>query len=494
MKLKKLLTASSIALMAMGAVAGLASCSSKKEGTVVFWHTMGKDKQTILDGFIEAFNKTDEGKDVTIEHSSQGDYSGIRDKCLNAITGKQLPTMAYCYPDHVADYLEAGVVKNLDDFIESDDPTLALSDEDLEDLSTYWGEGQSYDQNHTTYSVPFCKSTETMFYNSKAVAWYKQKGYLTSETGLPTKWCQSYDENGNIVDDFTDENTVGGWAKVMKDHYEEYYKAVNPSADAATVASAVSSFYSFSYDSDANLFITLMEQFGYKYTSLNDDNTGNFDFLGSNAKGSSQARGVMTLLNTLYRNGYLLTAALDDQHNYTSDAFKAETTFVSVGSTGGATYNEGSTFTTEVAAVPQQNASSPKVISQGPSIVFFNARNISEKSLENAWKFYKFITNAENSAYYSINSGYEPVRKSSYETTTYLEFVESDNTVKHKVATVTQTYAANNCYFYSPAFVGSATSRNVIETNLIPGVLRSEDSVEKALDDNFANIAATLLF
>ena len=46
--------------------------------TVVFWHTMGKENQIILDGWIEEF--TAMYPNIKIEHAAQGGYDDINDK------------------------------------------------------------------------------------------------------------------------------------------------------------------------------------------------------------------------------------------------------------------------------------------------------------------------------------------------------------------------------------------------------------------------------
>ena len=70
--------------------------------TITFWHTMGAKLQGVLDNYIAEFNKL--YPNITIEHSTMGDYNGLRDQIKTALTAGNQPNLAYCYPDHVALY------------------------------------------------------------------------------------------------------------------------------------------------------------------------------------------------------------------------------------------------------------------------------------------------------------------------------------------------------------------------------------------------------
>lgn len=481
MNFKKLLTASAMSLMAVSAVAGLTSC--KKEKNVVFWHTMGKSSQDILNGYIKAFNeeRVKNGKEeIKIEHAAQGGYSDIKAKLIKAIPAKTTPTMAYCYPDHVADYLTANAVVNLDDLV--NDPEIGLSAEEKEDYSMYWGEGTGYNQQGTCYSVPFSKSTEVVFYNADAYAWYKEKGYLNADTTVPTKWINENDPD--------DQTTMLGVCKIFKEHFKEYYVAkVAPEASADAINAAYNEFAPLGYDSDSNMFITLMKQFGYNYTSLNEDNTGNFDLIGADRKGTAETRKIVKMVKAWYDAGYLVTQGTLGNGQYTSTYFTNQKCFMSIGSTGGTSYNKSDAFDVRVAAIPQQDQSNPAVIQQGPSIVFFKNKKISEQQIRNSWEFYKYITNAENSAVFSISTGYEPVRKSSYFTETYTDG-HSEDDLYTRVANLTKTLT--NSYYTSPAFVGSATARDEVGGIISNVCLRDDGSMTlDALMDKYISEAAT---
>ena len=225
---------------------------------------MGKSNQDLLNIMIEDFQKSDEGKDaegkpIVIEHAAQGGYTDIKAKLLKAIPAKTTPTMAYAYPDHVAEYINAGAVLKLDDMIANEEYGFSKEEKELEDYAMYWSEGTCYDKAGSVYSVPYTKSTEVIFYNKTV---FEEMGY-----SIPTKWFN--DKNPNDV------TTMFGLCRKMKADYEGWFKKHNKTATPDQISTAVKSFVPLGYDSDDNMYITLSAQLGIPYTSINDDMTPN---------------------------------------------------------------------------------------------------------------------------------------------------------------------------------------------------------------------------
>lgn len=456
MKLKNL---SKIALMTIVGLSCVAcnSTTTSDKIKVQFWHTMGKVNQEMLEVMISNFEK--ENPDIDVEHAAQGGYTDIESKLLKAIPAKTTPTMAFCYPDHVANYIKSNAAVKLNDLIS--DAEVGLSAEELKDYQDtgFWSEGAAYDKVGSVYSVPFSKSTEVLFMNS---TWMK-KNKLTddgTENGnpiVPTKW-----EN---PDDPTDLTAMFNLCAKIK----EIDKNITP----------------LGYDSDDNMFITLAAQYGIPYTSLNEDGTGSIDFVNDDAKA------LVTRLKGYYDKGYFATKGTLPNNSYTSTKFVEEQLIMSIGSTGGTKYNVPTAdggeeaFDVEVYRIPQANAEAPKMISQGPSITFFQNSKISDEQVKASWKFYKYITNAYNSASYAMLTGYEPVRESSYESEAYqahLNATGEAETLFTKVSKLTATEDVKKAYFFSPVFVGSSVARQQAG-GIITQVLLGEKTVDKAFED-----------
>jgi multiple sugar transport system substrate-binding protein len=408
---------------------------------VVFWHTMSQAGRALLQNEIAAFNKT--YPNITIEESNQGDYGGLRDKLKSAIPAGTTPTMAFCYPDHVADYLNAGATEEMGQYAE--DAVVGFGKDKTETggvddyVTNFWEEGKVY-TTPGLYSVPFAKSTEVLFYNKTE---FDKKGY-----SVPKTW----DELWALC------------AKIRTDY-----------------ANLGDDFIPIGIDSDSNFYITLSEQYGIPYTSA----TGtNFQF------NNDAAKAKVKELKGYYDKKYFVTAGTNANQNYTSTRLTKGAvsggSLMSIGSTGGTSYDWpgkiSETFEMAVALPPTKDVASPKVITQGPSITFFKRASL--KSKYAAWLFYKWISNTENSSAYALLNGYEPVRNSSYETSGYktmLSYTEDDKFLLFsKVAAVTKTMKAS--YFTSPVFVGSAVAREEVG-KLLPAIFTNNKTIDQAFQD-----------
>jgi multiple sugar transport system substrate-binding protein len=429
-----------------------ASASTSASGDAVevtFWHTMGHTNQTLVDAEIQQFQKL--YPNITIKSSSvAGKYDDLQSSILNAIPAGTTPTMAFCYPDNVAQYLDKDAVVKLDSLISDPEIGFTVADGSHQDaegnvlsgkddyVSTFWNEGTDY-VNEGTYSVPFAKSTEALFYNKTV---FDANGW-----SVPTTWDELWDLCRTI-------------------------RALDPTPD----GDGKYATYPLGYDSDANLYITLSQQKGIPYTSKTGDH-----YLFNN----DQAKAMVTDLKSKYDEGLFITAGSSANSSYTSTKFTAGEIYMSIGSTGGTTYNQTDNFTVGVAVPPSEDLNAPAVISQGPSICFFSSAT--KAQLRAAWLFYRFISTTEASNYYGISTGYQPVRTSSFESATYQKFINatgSSRTVFNDVASVTSTM--NQSYFNSPVFVGSANAR-VEVGKAVASVLLGSKTVDKAFTDAMAN-------
>ncbi len=409
---------------------------------VTFWHTIGKTNQETLDSMIEGFNKV--YPNIKITHSQQGGYDDVKKNISNAIPAGTTPTMAYCYPDHVADYLPSDSVLKLDNYMNSTLIGLGvdngLGDKDASDfIQTYLSEGNNYTKNGVKvegyYSMPFSKSTEVLFYNKTA---FEENGWT-----VPKTWEQMWTLCETIKE--TDEDIIP-----------------------------------LGYDSDANFFITYCAQNDIPYTT--GEGSNHFLFNNEKAKAFVTKIKEYSCIDTddYKGKGYWTSQAQLGSGTYTSTKFCNQELLMSIGSTGGTTYNVSSNFETGVAALPQSDLSNGKVIMQGPSICFMSDSSLSQRV--GAWLFYKYITNTSNSAAWSSMTGYNPVRTSSFSDKNYKNSSSSLVNAVLEFAATGSDYT--KWYYTSPSFKGSSAAREQI-TALMSGVLTGTKTVEKAFEDAY---------
>ncbi len=399
------------------------------EVTITFYHTMGANLKEKLDLYIPEFNKL--YPNITVKHESVGSYDDVRDQISKQIPVGNQPNIAYCYPDHIAAYNLAGAVATLDTLIDSkvevkraDGTTeiLGLTDEQKADfIPGYYEEGKTFGDG-LMYSLPFSKSTEVLYYNKTFFDEHDLK--------VPTTW----------------------------DEMEELCKKIKE-IDPKSIPLGV--------DSEGNLFITMCEQLGTPYTSATGDH-----YLFNTPENREFSKRFVDW----YKKGYLTTKQIYGSYTsglFTNEKPDAPTSYMSIGSTGGANHQRPSKdtngqyrFEVGIASIPQANPDKPKVISQGPSLCIFNKSNPQEVIA--SWLFMKFFTtNAEFQAEFSMTSGYAPVIKSVKDIPAYAEFLENANggdnitALSQKVALEQQ-----DAYYTSPAFSGSSVARTQVEALL----------------------------
>ena len=400
---------------------------TSREITITFFHQMGAALKGVLDTAIADFNKI--YPNIKVEHESYGDYNGVRDQIKNDIAVGNAPNLAYCYPDHVAFYNVSGAVQTLDVLI--NDATYGFTAEQIADfIPAYYNEGKAFGDGKM-YSLPISKSTEVLYYNK---TFFEANG-LT----VPTTW----------------EEMEAVCARI---------KEIEPTC------------IPLGYDSEANWFITMCEQYGSDYTSATGENF-RFD--------NETNRNFVKRFRTWFEKKWVTTQELSGGA-YTSTMFTGKDDggtrcYMCIGSTGGATYQQPTQtngkfeFEVGIASIPQINPANPKVISQGPSICVF--KNADPQEVLASWLFAKFLsTDVIFQASVSMSNGYAPVIQSAAQHPVYAEFLSQAGTEHIQAYAVKVALEQKDAYYVSPAFNGSSVARDQV------GLLMQKCLVSEASD------------
>ena len=436
---------------------------SDYDHTIVFYHTQGDSLQKKTAIAIENFEKKYPGWKVY--QTQVGGYDDVKSKIVSDLQGGLQPDLAYCYSDHVAQYIQTEKVVDLSKLIDMGEQTVKTKGEDgeytventvrigftaeekadivegyfKEGYATNYGDYNKYGYTSSSiFSLPFVKSTELLYYNKTAL---DACGLTPANT-----WEELWEQ-----------------CAVLK----KKYPTCTP----------------LGYDSEANWFITMCEQNGWGYTSA--DASNHYLFNNANTKAWLES------LAEYYDKGYIATQ--EEYGSYTSNLFtkgeKDGGCIYCVGSSGGASHQASTLFTWGIAPIPgskQADGSINKAaISQGPKLcMFYNdrAKDKDEKAMM-TFLFVKELLEPTFQAAFSIESGYNPSRVSTYEVEKYVEHLEEDSitAVAAKVATT-----MTNDFFTSPAFVGSSTARTQVG-NILVYTLTGQKSAEKALKDGYTN-------
>ena len=448
MKMKKAIIVILVLVIACASLVTLAACN-KGDGKlhISFYHTMGADLSNVLNEYIAEFEEL--YPQYKIDSKQVGSYDDVRNQISSEIMVGGQPNIAYCYPDHVALYNIAGAVQTLDDFINSTETVeradgttevLGLTQAQKDDfIEGYYNEGKQFGDGKM-YSMPFSKSTEVLYYNKTF--------FEANNIQVPRTWDEM---------------------EAVCERIKKINKKIIP----------------LGYDSEANWFITMCEQYGSPYTTATPEQPKQH-FLFDNDTNKAFVKKFIEWRN----KAYVTTQEING--GYTSDLFKKGAVdggaVMCIGSSAGAkhqipdTVNDKYPFEAGIARIPQVDPSNPKVISQGPSVCIFKKANAEE--VKASWLFVKFLTtNAHFQADFSIASGYVPVIKSAAEDETYAnEMKEANGFGNLPMLSAQVCIQQEEAYYASPAFYGSSKARDevglLLQTLLVGG--KADDATVNA--------------
>ncbi len=550
MKKSKIFLAMLLAVVMVLSVVALAACKDDEETakdaahTIYFYSSQGQalQEKTLL--AIQSFEAKYPGWKV--QHSSAGDYDDVKEKILSDLPARQQPDLAYCYPDHVAEYLKTGAVVNLNTLLYSEETVndkdgnavrVGYTEDELRDfVSGYWNEGKA--RNYADYerygldeeamlTLPFVKSTELMYTNTSALKYICLK--LASE-GKTTDSALFGTINGTTVTKVSNQKVT-----YVKTDDKGQPKNVDITVDAFAIDGDIDvgdkvtvniaqtwdvlwkqceiikrefpNSTPLGYDSEANWFITMCQQNGWDYTRANG--VENYTFYNKNTED------WLKELKGYYDKALFTTEEISGQ--YTSNLFKLgvgkvhevtskdnkkvvsyEATLEKddggcvycIGSSGGASYQKSDTgnFNTEIYPIPGVDASHNYCISQGPSLVMLQGgyRLTAEQQalkLKMTFLFVKELLDPSFQATFSIASGYNPARDSVFEIPAYVTHLSgTDSTAKAAKA----AQQLSDRFFVSPAFDGSSKARLQVGNALVFAV-KGEKDASRALIDAYSN-------
>lgn len=471
-------------VLAMATVGmSIASCGNTNSGTsndttgimkekteITLWTTTGANNRPQLESYIEAFKKVE--PNITINNVYQSaSYNELESMITKGFIAGNYPDIVQGYPDNVANYIDYGKAVKLDSYI--DNAEYGWNDFDKSDIvKAYQDEGREYTVEGT-YSVPYSKSTEEVFYNADVLIGLDLSGVDKSINGgapLNTTyfdnltWDELFNKLCPAIVKYND--SLPAAEKILKTDQE--YHAV------------------FAYDSDDNLFITLAKQYGYGYTSVKDGK-GSVDF------NNSEMKSLLKTFKNAYDKGYIITKG-SAGGNYTNTYFNLQNTLFSVGSTGGVKYQFDAShpMNVNVARIPQADLKNPYTINQGPSLCVLDHNDENRKLA--SWLFYKYMTNVDNSLDWAINSGYSGIRNSNFTNAEYIE-AKDPTTKQEKTLDILMAKSAaylpkiNDDMFVSPAFKGSSQCRTAVG-GLMTKVLTS-DGTDETIDKLFQDAYST---
>lgn len=447
------------------------------EVEIKFWHCLGHEKETNLNKIVDSFNTKYAGKYKVTLSKVAGDYDALNDAVKTKLASGEVPALTMGYPDSFSSYIGANLndssILRLDNFI--NDTNYGYTKSELDDfVDEYLNEGKDYTFSGY-WSMPMYKSTEVLYYNANYFYGDNEQNDKlfasnTEYSSLKKKVASATpnQEDLNSLKEFVTKNN--GYTYDLPVTWDDMVTVSKKMISDRKKARVTNEFYPLGYDSDANLFISQFAQRDIDYTTATS-NTNEGHFLFNNDKAKALTKEIVDLVN----DKILITKGTLGGSKYTSTYFNEAKLAMSVGSTGGSSYQVSANFKVGLAAVPYKNKQ--KYIMQGPSICFFNNNN--NYVHKGAWLFYKEMAAPEANCALALENSYDPVRKSSYETEQYKNWIKlaGRGTLSYDIPAITSTL--KNYYFTSPSFIGSGTARTEIG-KLLQYTINSKMSIDDA--------------
>ena len=540
MKLKSKLLMPTLVLGAL-TISSISACSSEvgsdEKTKIVFWTNIydPEDEPTgeveMMDKIVAAFE--DKYPNIDVEYKQSGQYADIHETIQSNIKNiDNLPNMAVCYPDYVVNYLESGNVLKMDSFMNSteygfghDANNNGASEADTvaSDVNeAFLKEGQQY-AIEGTYSLPWYKNSEALFYNSDVLDEVFGAGNYEDKLG---NWeglislARELMQKKDLVTSWSHKDNTGNY--VIDDH-NVYWKSMKDRIP--TDGSAPTNYATpISYDSIDNLFITFAEMMDVPYTGGDTDKDGKITkseailFYNPNTGANTKTVQMIKMLKGWYDEGLITTSEMLDtagngKYGCWNEYTYNQNSFMYINGSKNAWYGSYDTFRGKVLPTPVIDEgmleSTPRVInpndnskamSQGANIVFFDKGDAQNEA---AWLFYKFLTNTANSSTVALQMSSMPVRSSSYGTADFKTATAAKNNFPDEITNVSedgnqaknyeylqanvydiyQQYDKNDQTFVAPVSQFSSSARSAIESMMINVFKYSGDNLDGYINE-----------
>lgn len=332
---------------------------------VTFWHAMNGPYKAALDDIITDFNESH--PEYQVEGTSQGSYSALQQKLTAAAKAKTMPTIAQTVYTSVPDFQSAGMLQQLDPYMNHGKN--ALTKKDRKDIYPVFMDSSKY-QGHY-YSMPFSKSLRVMYVNQDLLKKYHLK--------QPTSW-----------------EAMQKISKKLKKH-DIYTVGLDKSFD-------------IEYD-------MLIHQLGVR--QITKKGKVNID-----SKASLQAAHVIT---DMLKAGTAKTAGAD---KYFTNGFIQGKSLLYIGSSAGMTQIQQQApkdFHWTAVPVPSYHGKQTTEVAGNDLVMLSGAKKQQQKG---AWAFMKYLTSRQVTAKWAAETNYVPVRRSAVKEKVYQNYLKKNPEAK----------------------------------------------------------------
>ena len=439
---------------------------TSKNYEITFWakNDTNKTQTMIYEKAIRDFEELYPNIDVNLRLYT--DYGKIYNDVITNISTNTTPNVCITYPDHIATYMTGvNVVVPLDELLDNEKYGFGGSELKYD--------GPTYDEmipqfigecviGESHYAVPYMRSTEACYVNKTYV---EKLGYTLPDV---LTWDFVWEVSDKAAE--KDENGV---------YYVNGQKVMIP----------------FIYKSTDNMMIQMLRQKNADY---------------SNADGeillfNDTTKGLLYTIAEHAKTGAFSTFKIS---SYPANFLNAGQCIFAIDSTAGATWmgthaplsdisaDSIVEFETAVMTIPQFDVSSPKMISQGPSVCVFNKADPQEVLA--SWLFAQYLLTNDVQVAYAETEGYVPVTTKAQQSEEYLDYMSrigEDNKEHYDIKIKASQLLINNVdnTFVTPVFNGSTSLRDAsgqLIENVVKSINRHETVDEKYMQKLYNDVTS----
>ena len=207
----------------------------KENVTIQFLCLTNSAYKSELERMVNEFKQIEPKVTVNLTNpTGTGNYSVLEKTVITGFFKQDYPDIVQCYPDNVVQYVDRGYALNVDPYL--DNAEYGLKEEKSDYITAFLNEGANYSKSGT-YSLPFCKSTELMYYNA-------DKLLNIDLSAIDSKINNGQPLTAEYLDNLTWEELFNKLCPALKTYNETHDLYVDDETSAI-----------FTYDSDQNFFI-----------------------------------------------------------------------------------------------------------------------------------------------------------------------------------------------------------------------------------------------
>lgn len=403
----------------------------KEPISIEMWHYLNGKQADTLDSIIADFNSTN-NLGITVNAVNQGNIGDLNKKVITASQSKSLPAIINVYPDIATGLINQNKIVDLAPYV--NDADIGMKDDIENDFYKTFIDEVSQWNKGSVYGIPMTKSTEVLYVNKTML---EQLGYT--------------------MDDLKD-LTIQKVAEISKKCKDEL------------------GIPGFGFDSSSNAFISTLKMDGKDFVTM--DGKVNID--------NDWVRTFMNYYKDEVGSGDF---RIPGEDTYLSGPFSNQKILMYQGSTAGA-YNikTDGTFEVGVAEVPVYQGKNKAVIQQGASL--FVTTDVTPEAQFASYEFIKYLTNTENTAKFSVETGYLPVRKSAADTQIMKDALNDPAAIFTKIYPVAQDslgYA-----YYTPAINNAQSARDIIKEKFDAYVTGSIKDIDTFIKDATSQVQTSV--